>query len=103
MRNNTHHIDFKSFFSNNKIKVKFKNNIDGKKNLDIEFPKIDSNIKVSFNSSSSLESVKGKSKIKLFDNILIVNFEGKNKFKISESFLRSKFLNSKIDGDISLI
>ena len=103
LRNNTHHIDFKSFFSNNKIKVKFKNNIDGKKNLDIEFPKIDSNIKVSFNSSSSLESVKGKSKIKLFDNILIVNFEGKNKFKISESFLRSKFLNSKIDGDISLI
>ena len=103
LRNNTHHIDFKSFFSNNKIKVKFKNNIDGKKNLDIEFPQIDSNIKISFDPSSSLENVKGKSKIKLFDNILIVNFEGKNKFKIYESFLRSKFLNSKIDGDISLI
>ncbi len=102
-RNNTHHIDLKSLFSKNKIKIKFKNNIEGKKNLDIKFPQIDSNIKVSFNPSSSLESVKGKSKIKLFDNILIINFEGKNKFKIYESFLRSKFLNSKIDGDISLI
>ncbi len=103
LRNNTHHIDLKSFFSENKIKIKFKNIIDGKKNLDIEVPQIDSNIKVSFNPSSSLESVKGKSKIKLFDNILIINFEGKNKFKIYESFLRSKFLNSKIDGDISLV
>ena len=103
LRNNTHHIELKSFFSENKIKIKFKNNIEGKKNLDIEFPQIDSNIKISFNPSSSLESVKGKSKIKLFDNILIINFEGKNKFKIYESFLRSKFLNSKIDGDISLI
>ena len=103
LRNNTHHIELKSFFSENKIKIKFKNIIDGKKNLDIGLPQIDSNIKVSFNPSSSLEGVKGKSKIKLFDNILIINFEGKNKFKIYESFLRSKFLNSKIDGDISLI
>ena len=103
LRNNTHHIDLKSFFSENKIKIKFKNIIDGKKNLDIGLPQIDSNIKVSFNPSSSLEGVKGKSKIKLFDNILIINFEGKNKFKIYESFLRSKFLNSKIDGDISFI
>ena len=71
--------------------------------MNINFPKIDSNIKVSFDPSSSLESLKGKSKIKLFDNILIINFEGKDKFKITKSFLRSKFINSKIDGNISFI
>ncbi len=102
-RNNTHYIDIKSFFSENKIKIKFKNNIKGKKNLDIKLPQINSNIKVLFESSSNLENLKGKSKIKLFDNILVINFEGKNKFKIYQSFLRSKFLNSKIDGDISLL
>ena len=34
---------------------------------------------------------------------MVINFEGKDKFKISKSFLRSKFLNSKIDGSVSFI
>ncbi len=102
-RKNNHNIYLESLFSENKVKIKFKNNINGKKNLNINLPKIDSNIKVSFDPSSSLESLKGKSKIKLFDNILIINFEGKDKFKITKSFLRSKFINSKIDGNISFI
>ena len=100
-KKNNHNIYIESFFSENKIKIKFKNNINGKKSLDIKFPKIGSNIKVAFDSSSSLKNMRGKSKIKLFDNILVINFEGKDKFKISKSFLRSKFLNSKIYGDIS--
>ena len=102
-KNDTHFIELKSLFSKNKINIKFKNNINGKKNLDIKLPKINSNIKVSFDPSSSIENLKGKSKIKLFDNILVINFEGKDKFKIYDSFLRSKFLNSKIEGDISFI
>ena len=68
-KNDTHFIELKSLFSKNKINIKFKNNINGKKNLDIKLPKINSNIKVSFDPSSSIENLKGKSKIKLFDNI----------------------------------
>ena len=102
-RKDTHYINLKSFFSKNKIIVKFKNNINGKKNLNVKLPQINSNIKVSFDPTSSMKGVKGKSKIKLFENILVINFEGKNKYKIYESFLRSKFLNSKIDGSISLV
>ena len=47
--------------------------------------------------------MKGKSKVKLFDSVLTLNFEGKNKFKIYESFFRNKFLNSKISGEVSFM
>ena len=69
LEKNNHNIDLRSFFSENKIKLNLEITSMEKKSLDIEFPQIDSNIKVSFNPTSSLEGVKGKSKIKLFDNI----------------------------------
>ena len=99
---NLHTIDVKTIFSENNLKIKFKNIINGEKNLDIKIPKIDSSINIVFDSSSNLNNLKGKSKIKLADNILVLNFEGKEKYKIYKSFLRNKFINSKIDGNISL-
>ena len=34
-------------------------------------------------------------------SILLINFEGKDDFKIFNSYLRNKFINTKIDGKIS--
>ena len=99
---NLHTIDVKTIFSENDFKIKFKNIINGEKNLDIKIPKIDSSINIVFDSSSNLNNLKGKSKIKLSDNILVLNFEGKEKYKIYKSFLRNKFINSKLEGNISL-
>ena len=102
-RENEHLININTIFSNNKIKVAFKDIKNQKKKLDIKIPKINSNINFVFDSSSSLKNIKGKSKIKIFENIFLLNFEGMENLKISESFLRSKFVNTKINGNISFI
>ena len=102
-KRNLHTISIESIFSQNKFKINFINKINGEKKLDIIFPQIDTDINVVFDQSSSLSGVNGKTKIKLLDNIFVINFKGKDKFKIYDSFLRNKFINSKIDGDISVI
>ena len=100
---NLHSINLKLIFSNKKVIVKFKDNLQNTKKLDIELPQLDASANVIFDPSSSLDGVKAKSKINIFDNIFVLNFEGKNKFKIYDSFFRNKFFNSKINGDISFI
>ena len=102
-KRNLHAINIESIFSQNKFKINFINKINGEKKLDIIFPQIGADINVVFDESSNLSRVDGKSKIKLLDNIFVINFKGKDKFKIYDSFLRNKFINSKIDGDINVI
>ena len=101
-RDNFHTIDINTIFSQNNLKVKFKNVFDGQKKLDIILPQIETKINTVFDSTSDLNNLQGKSKINFFNNILVINFEGKNKYKIFNSFLRNKFLNTKIEGSISL-
>jgi len=98
-----HLVDFNSDFSNKKVRLKFINKINKEKNLDVEIPQLNTSINAIFDPSSNLNKVKGKSKVKLFDSVLTLNFEGKNKFKIYESFFRNKFLNSKISGEVSFM
>lgn len=99
--NNKHQIELDSSFSKKKIKFKFTDKIKGEKNLKLEIPTLGIFLSSIFEPSSTLEEVTGKSQIKLFDSILTVNFKGKEKFKIYESFFRNKFVNSKVDGEIS--
>ena len=101
--NNKHKINSETNFSGKKVKLKFVNNINGEKKLDIETPSIDSSLGVIFEPSSNLKEASGKSQIKLSDSILTLNFKMDDKFKIYQSFLRNKFLNSKISGEISYL
>ena len=101
--NKVHIISIDSIFSKNKLKIKFKNLIGGEKKLDLKLPQINTTVNILFDPSSTLKDIKGKSKIKLFDSILVLNFTGAKEFKIFESFLRNKYFNSKIEGDISFI
>ncbi len=101
--NKVHSISIESIFSKNKLKVKFKNVIDGEKKLDLKLPQINTTVNILFDQTSTLSDIKGKSKIKLFDSILVINFTGYKEFKIFDSFLRNKYFNSKIEGDISFI
>ena len=43
----------------------------------------------------------GELKLRLLETLILLNFEGKQEFKIYNSFLRNKFINSKIKGKIS--
>ena len=101
--NKVHSISIKSIFSKNQLKIKFKNYIDGEKKLDFKLPQINTTVNILFDPSSTLSDIKGKSKIKLFDTILVLNFTGDKELNIFDSFLRNKYFNSKIEGDISFL
>jgi len=103
LSDNKHQITIDSEFSKKKIKFKFTDKIKGEKNLKLEIPSLGVYLDSIFEPTSTLKKVIGKSQIKLFDSIITVNFEGKERFKIYESFFRNKFLNSKIDGEVSFV
>ena len=71
------------------------------KYLDFSVPNLSTYLKIIFNEESNLEKTSGKLNLKIFNNIFLLNFDGDNIYKISESFFRSKFLNSKLDGTIN--
>ena len=97
-KNNKHKITSNLYFSNNQIKIKFENFIGSKKLLKINIPNLNQNLEINFNKESTLKNLVGQLKLNIFDSILLLNFEGKDNFNISKSYLRNEFLNSKIDG-----
>ncbi len=100
-KNKKHMISAKLNFSNNDIKIKFKNLIDSEKVLEINIPSLKQNLEINFDKQSTLKKLSGDLKLNIFDSILLLNFKGKDDFEISKSYLRNKYLNSKIDGKIS--
>ena len=69
--------------------------------LNFSVPALKTYLKIIFNEGSNLEKQSGKLNLKILNNILLLNFEGDTDYKISESFFRSKFLNSKLDGVVN--
>ena len=100
-KNKKHIISAKFNFSNNDIKVDFKNLIDSKKVLKINIPSLKQKLEINFDKQSTLKKLSGDLKLYIFNSILLLNFKGKDDFEISKSYLRNKYLNSKIDGKIS--
>ena len=99
--NDKHQLEIDFNFSQKKTKFKFVDKIKGEKKLKLNIPSLGASLDVIFEPTSTLEKVMGKSQIKFFDSIITVNFKGKEKFEIYESFFRNKFFNSKVDGEIS--
>ncbi len=100
-KNKKHKISAKLNFSNNDIEINFKNLIDSEKVLKINIPGLKQNLEINFDKQSTLKKLSGDLKLNIFDSILLLNFKGKDNFEISKSYLRNKYLNSKIDGKIS--
>ena len=88
-------------FSNNKIKIKFHNPYDAVKYLSVSVPNLNQSVDIKFDKESNLNNLAGELKLKIFESIFLINFEGKDDFTISRSYLRNKFINSKLDGKIS--
>lgn len=100
-KNNKHKINAKLNFSNNQIKISFKNLLDSAKILKISIPSLKQNLEINFEKESTLKNLSGDLKLNIFNSILLLNFKGKDNFEISKSYLRNKYLNSKINGKIS--
>ena len=100
-RKNKETISIKGVFAQNKFKIRFLNEKNKEKYLDFSVPNLSTYLKIIFNEESNLEKTSGKLNLKIFNNIFLLNFDGDNIYKISESFFRSKFLNSKLDGTIN--
>ena len=98
---NKHQIKGSANFSKNKIKIKFFNKIGLEKYLKINFPDLKQSLNIKFDPESNLKNLSGELKLNIFETVLLLNFKGKDNFKISKSYIRNKFLNSKIDGIIS--
>ena len=99
-KNNKHKISAKLNFSNNDIKINFKNLIDSEKSLKINIPGLKQNLEINFDKQSTFKKLSGDLKLNIFDSILLLNFKGKDDFKISKSYLRNKYLNSKLMENI---
>ena len=64
-------------------------------------PSLNTKLKIDFDKNSNLKKTAGKLNLKILNNILLINFDGEKSYKLSDSFFRSKFLNSKINGTIN--
>ena len=95
-----HEIESNVIFAEKKINVKFLNNIDSEKYLKINIPSLKQSLNITFDKESDLNFFSGELRLKFLETLLLLNFKGKEDFKISNSFLRNKFLNSKVDGMI---
>ena len=94
-------FNIKGLFSSHKFKINFINNLEKEKLLDFSMPILDTKLKVKFDKNSSLDKASGKLNLKFFNNILLVNFYRDETYKISNSYYRSKYLNSRLDGSIN--
>tara|TARA_Y100001970_G_C14222977_1_gene853806 strand:+ start:73 stop:1518 length:1446 start_codon:yes stop_codon:yes gene_type:complete len=100
-KKNKHLINGSTNFSENKIKFNFINNFNSEKYFSISVPKLKQSLDIKFDKDSNLQNLSGQLKLKILESIVLLNFKGKDDFIISKSYLRNKFINSKIDGKIS--
>ena len=98
---NKHQISGDTIFSKNKIKLKFINNIESEKYLKVNIPNLNQSLDIKFDPETTMDNFIGELKLQVLGSILLLNFKGRDNFVISNSYLRNKFLNSKINGKIS--
>ena len=94
-------ISIKAVFSENRFKLNFLNKKNKEKYLNFLMPDLNTSLKIIFGQDSNLEKTSGKLNLKILNNILMLNFDGDGLYKISDSFFRNKFLNSKLDGTMN--
>ena len=87
-------------FAKKDFDIVFKNNLNKDKYLNFNYPDLDTSLKITFDKNSNLEDSSGIIKMNILNNIFLINFKKNDELLISDSFLRNKFLNSKINGKV---
>jgi len=86
-------------FLDNKITIKL-NNTRNKKNLTLKIPRLDIDTSVLIVKDSS-GNLNGLLNLEIFNNFLKFNFVKKNNIKLTNGFIRSKLINSSVDGEVA--
>ena len=94
-------ISLEGIFSKKKFKINLVNPKNDKKFLDFTVPDLDTKLKIAFDKTSTLNRNSGKLNLKIFNNVLLLNFNGEKIYQISDSFFRNEFLSSKLNGNIN--
>tara|TARA_B110000971_G_scaffold122433_1_gene125363 strand:- start:326 stop:1660 length:1335 start_codon:yes stop_codon:yes gene_type:complete len=87
-------------FLNNKIIIELNNRLKNKNSLTLEIPELDILTKVLF-TTDQFGNINGLLNLEIFNNFLKFKFIKENKIKIKDGFIRSKLINSSIDGEVT--
>ena len=87
-------------FLNNRIFIELNNRLKNKNSLTLEIPELDVSTKVLF-TTDQFGNINGLLNLEIFNNFLTFKFVKENKIKIKDGFIRSKLLNSSIDGEVT--
>jgi len=88
-------------FLNNKIFIKFISTLENKNNLTFNIPKLDVETRVFFTKNNS-GNLNGFFNIEVFNNFLKFDFIKENNIKLTNAFVRSKLVNTALEGEIDL-
>jgi hypothetical protein len=88
-------------FLNNKIYVKLENTKENKNNLIFKIPKLDIATRIFFNKNNPNE-INGFFNLEVFNNLLKFNFTKSDSIKLSDGFIRSKLLDSSVEGEVKI-
>lgn len=97
---NNHELKISGNFLNNKIFVKHINSPKNKNNLNIKIPGLDIETRVFFE-KNNFNNINGFFNLKIFNNFLKFNFIKEDNVKLSDGFIRSRLINSPLQGVIS--
>jgi len=87
-------------FLNNKVLIKLNNSSKNKNNLTLKIPKLDIATRIFFERNDS-GKVSGFFNLEVFNNFLKFNFIKKNNIKLTGGFIRSKLVNSSLEGEVA--
>ena len=92
-------LNIKGKFLNNKIFIKLDSSQKNKNNLTVKIPGLDIASKVFFE-KNNLGNVSGFFNLEIYKNFFKFNFIKKNNIELINGFIRSKIINSSLEGKI---
>jgi len=95
-------LKVKGSFLNNKIFIKLDNVLENKYNLSLEIPELDIAARI-FLGKDNLSKVNGFFNLEVFNNFLKFNFIKDDGIKLTKGFIRSKIINTSLDGTINFM
>ena len=98
-KNKTKELNINGNFLNNKVSIKLDNTL--KNNLILAIPGLDIRSKIFFEKNNS-GNVIGFFNLEIFNNFLKFNFIKEDGIKFTNGFIRSKFINSSVNGEVTL-
>jgi hypothetical protein len=88
-------------FLNNKIFINLNSTSKYKNNLILKIPELDIVTRIFFNKNNS-DNTSGFLNLEVFNNLLKFNFTKGNNIRLKDGFIRSKLVNTSLEGEITV-